>query len=53
MGVLLKSSVIGKINDDNKGSGAALVEETMQDEPPKRDCKAPSRSSLLKRESVE
>lgn len=51
-GIIL-SSAIGNINDDNNGSGAALVEVTIQEDPPKRDCRFPSRSSLLNKESVE
>lgn len=50
---LPKSSAIGKINDDNNGSGAALVEEAIREDPPKRDCKFPSLSSFLNKERVE
>lgn len=49
----MKSSAIGKINDDNNGSGAALDEESIQEDPPKRDCKLPSRSSFLNKDRVE
>lgn len=52
-GALPKSSAIGKINEDNNGSGATLVEETTYEDPPKRDCRFPSRSSLLNKVSVE
>lgn len=41
------------MKDDNNGSGATLDEETIQEEPPKRDCKFPSRSSFLNKDSVE
>lgn len=51
--ILSKSSAIGNINDDNNGSGAAFVEVAIQEDPPKRDCRFPSRSSLLNKESVE
>ena len=47
------SSAIGKINDDNNGSGAALDEETTQVDDPNRDCRFPSRSSFLNKERVE
>lgn len=50
---LTKSSAIGKIKDDNNGSAATLEEETIQEEPPKSDCKFPSRSSFLNKDSVE
>lgn len=50
---LVKSSTMGKMNEDNNGSGAALDEETIQDEPPRRDCRFPSRSSFLNKERVE
>jgi len=42
----------GSINDDNRGS-AALDEDTIHEDPPKRDCKFPSRSSFLNNDSVE
>ena len=41
----------GNINDDN--SGSALDEDTIHEDPPKRDCKFPSRSSFLNKDSVE
>lgn len=49
-----RSSTLGElnINDDNNGSGSVLEEETKQD-PPRRDCRFPSRSSFLNREKVE
>lgn len=50
---LPNSSAIGKINDDIKGSGAALLEETIHEDPPKRDWRFPSLSSLLNKDSVE
>lgn len=40
------------IKDDNRGSGSEL-EEARNEEPPRSDCKAPSRNSLLNIESVE
>lgn len=46
------------INDDNRGSGSEL-EEAMYEEPPRRDCQAPSRkapsrnNSFLTKENVE
>lgn len=49
---LTKSSAMGKMNDDNNGSAATFDEDTIQDEPPKRDCKFPSRSSFLNKDSV-
>ncbi|KAF7817956.1 PHD and RING finger domain-containing protein 1 [Senna tora] len=49
---LTSSSAIGNINDDNKGSGAALDKEARHEDPPKRDCKFPSCSSFLNKDSV-
>jgi len=40
------------IKDDNRGSGSELG-EVMNEEPPRSDCKAPSRNSLLNIEIVE
>ncbi|RDY11226.1 hypothetical protein CR513_04141, partial [Mucuna pruriens] len=40
------------INEDNRGSGSEL-EEAEYEEPPRRDCKAPSRNSFLNIENVE
>ena len=50
---LVKSSAMGKMNEDNNGSGAELDEETIQEEPPKRDCRFPSLNSFLNKERVE
>lgn len=50
---LVKSSVMGKMNEDNNGSGAALDELTIKEEPPKRDCRFPSLNSFLNKERVE
>jgi hypothetical protein len=44
---------MGKMNEDNNGSGAELDEETIQEEPPKRDCRFPSLNSFLNKERVE
>lgn len=41
-----------KTNDDNRVSGSEL-EEAMYEEPPRRDCKAPSFNSFLNKENVE
>ena len=49
----MKSSAMGKMNEDNNGSGAELDEETIQEEPPKRDCRFPSLNSFLNKERVE
>lgn len=51
VGRLPKSSTIGKINEDNNGSGATLFEEATREDPPKSDCSFPSRSSLFNKES--
>nr|AFK43424.1 unknown [Lotus japonicus] len=41
-----------KINDDKSGSGSEL-EEAMYEDPPRRDCRAPSRNSFLNIDNVE
>ena len=35
------------INDDRRGSVSGLDDESMKEDPPKRDCRFPSRSSFL------
>lgn len=50
---LIDSLLKGDMNDDSSGSGAALDEDTIHGDPPKRDCKFPSLSSFLNKESVE
>ena len=40
------------INDDNRGSGSEF-EEAKYEEPPRRECKAPSRNSFLNIDIVE
>lgn len=49
------SSTLGElnINDDNNGSASVLGEETKHEEPPRRDCRFPSRNSFLSKENVE
>lgn len=41
------------MNEDNKGSGSALVEETKWEDPLRMDCRLPSLSSFLIIERVE
>ena len=53
---LTGSSTFGElnINDDSNGSGSVLLEEERRyEDPPRRDCKFPSRSSFLNMENVE
>lgn len=41
------------INDESNGSGSMLEEETKHEDPPRSDCKLPSRSSFLNSENAE
>lgn len=41
------------MNEDNKGSGSVVEEETKREDPPRMDCRFPSLSSLLKIERAE
>lgn len=41
----------GDINDDN--SGSAVDDDTIHEDPSKRVCRVPSRSSFLNKDSVE
>jgi len=38
---------------ESNGSGSVLEDETKHEDPPRRDCKLPSRSSFLSIENAE
>jgi hypothetical protein len=49
------SSKLGGLNmkGESNGSGSVLEDETKHEDPPRRDCKLPSRSSFLSIENAE
>lgn len=53
IGSSLTTGDVLHINEDNNESASVLVDETKFEEPPRSDCRFPSRNSLLNIESVE